>query len=114
MNQWLKTWRSQRELRSLQWWEQKRAKGRSQFILRTALTFGLTMTATFDIFEHVFYGGAHSDRLLFRFISYLFNGIIMGFFGWRSWEGKYQKALLKARAGAMPGDNAVTKQISNK
>ena len=36
-------WRLRREQRSLQSWEQERVKGKARFVVRIALTYGLTI-----------------------------------------------------------------------
>jgi len=107
----IQAWRSQRELRSLRWWERERAYGKSRFIYRSALTLGLTVAAVSDVLHHVF--GGESDSLLFKGIAYTVAGAIGASFTWNSWETKYKKALLKAQSSGHALPHSATKQISN-
>ena len=61
MKAWLKriqAWRSRRhqrrEQRSLERWEQIRAEGKSRFVVRTALTSGLTVVGATHAYESFF------------------------------------------------------------
>ena len=110
----IQAWRSQRDLRSLQWWERERARGKSRFIWRSALTLGLTVAAVSDVFHHIF--GGETNNLLFTAISYTIVGLLTGSFAWDSWETKYKKAL-KAHIEAASSGHALphsnVKQVSN-
>ena len=98
MKAWLKriqVWRSRRhhrkEQRSLEWWERQRANGKKRFVIRTALTYGLTMIGVVGVNNH-FFGGSQSDLCLAA-VFWPIAGICMGFDAWAHWERKYQKAL---------------------
>ena len=115
MRKWLnkiQAWRSRKELRSLQWWERERAYGKSQFILRSALTLGLTMTAVSDVFMQIGLGGK-SETLLLKAIAYTVAGAIGGSYTWNSWEKKYEKALLEAQSSGHALPHSAAKQISD-
>ena len=94
-----------RERRSLERWEQIRAEGQARFILRSALTFSLTMIGASDVFDHIFYGGARSSTFLSGATFYLVGGIFVGVFGWSSMEAKYKNALIEATLKASPSGN---------
>jgi hypothetical protein len=44
--------------RSLQWWERERVKGKTQFVVRTALTYGLSIVGINDVFNNLFNSGS--------------------------------------------------------
>ncbi len=116
MKKWLNRiqgWRSRKELRSLQWWERERAYGKSRFILRIGLTYGLTVVGVTDISRHVFGEGAHSESLLFKLISYTVTGAVIASFTWSSWETKYKKALVKAQSSGHALPHSAAKLISD-
>ena len=103
MKKWLKrvqAWRSRRQLRSLERWEQIRAEGKRRFVFRTALTYGLSMFGVVDVSHH-FFGGSQSDLCLAA-VFWPVAGICMGFYEWSYWEAKYQKALNEAHLKALP------------
>lgn len=113
MKAWLKriqAWDLRRQQRSLEWWEQERVKGKAWFVFRTALTCGLMMAGTRDVYEHVFYDGTQYFSLLFHTIFYSLTGIVVGLAGWSGWESKYHKALHEARLKALPSGNALPDQ----
>ena len=89
--------RAEKQLRSLERWEQIRAKGQARFIIQSALTFSLTMVGVTDVWEHVMGHTEHSITL-WMFVCYLLAGLFGGFRGWNAMEGKYNKALVAARA----------------
>ena len=98
------------ELQKLQRWEIIRAKGPVPFILRTMLTFSLTMIGVFDVMDHVLYGGGRASTILTGGGWYLIGGFIMGISGWTSMEARYKDALTKATlkaspSGALPARN---------
>lgn len=97
----IKAWRSRRKLRSLQPWEQIRAKGKEWFFFRTALTFSLTVVGATHAFDS-FIDGIQSPISLPKLIFYFVGGIVLGVIGWNEMEFSYQTALNEARAKASP------------
>ena len=95
----IKAWRSRRQLRSLERWEQIRAEGKARFVFNAALTYGLTMVGLTDVCERIFYSAQHSISLG-SLIYYLLGGIPIGLIGWTSMEADYQKALRETRVQA--------------
>ena len=95
-------WRSGRELRSLQRWEQERAKGQARFVFRNALTYSLTIVGATHAYESFFYG-AQDPVSLIRLIPQLFVGVVAGTLGWSTMEDKYHAALNEALAQASVG-----------
>jgi|SRR6185503_6149675 len=103
MKAWLKriqAWRSQRQVRSLERWAQIRAEGKSRFVVRTALTYGLAVVGVLDVLEYLQYGGQYVS--LFHLMYYLLTGIPLALIGWSSMESKYYKTLHEARVKALP------------
>ena len=106
----IKVWRSRRQLRSLQKWEQIRAEGKRWFVFRTAVTYGLTVVGMMDAYDY-FFGGEHSSISLLLLIFYLLVGIFIASDAWSNREAKYQNALIEARvkaspSGQLPPDNS--------
>jgi hypothetical protein len=97
----IKAWRSRRKLRSLQQWEQIRAKGKEWFVFRTALTFSLTVVGATHALDS-FIDGIQSPISLSKLIFYLVGGIVAGIIGWNDMEDRYQTALNEARVKASP------------
>lgn len=93
-------WRSRRQLRSLQRWEQIRAKGKARGVLQSALTYSITMIGAIDVYQHLF--GTQGSISLEKTIFYLLVGIVIGFDNWNTMEGKYKNALIDARVKASP------------
>jgi len=94
-------WRSRRQLRSLERWEQIRAEGKGRFVFNAALTYGLSVVGVTDVLERFFYSNQHSISVG-KVIYFLLAGIPIGLIGWSSREHKYQKALHEARVPASP------------
>jgi len=90
-------WRSRRKLRSLQQWEQIRAKGQTRFVFRTALTYSLTLVGGTHAYESFFYG-TQDPISLTHLILQFFIGFLVASSGWSNREGKYRDALIEARA----------------
>lgn len=67
-------------------------EGRTRFVLRSTIWFGLIMTASHDFFD----GGIDTHTILSAHIT----GLITGYICWCSNERDYQKALVAARANA--------------
>lgn len=97
----LQAWRSRRQLRSLRQWERIRADGKTWFVSRTALGFGLTITGGNHVLDHVF-DGTQAPISLVSLLGYVLGGIVAGFVGWNGMEDKYQNALRESRAKASP------------
>ena len=95
--------RSRRKQRSLQWWEQERAKGKARYVLRTGLTLGVMVVAVADILKHLSGSSNPASDLLLTLFVYVGVGFISAFFAWNSWEEKYKKALQEARAASPVG-----------
>jgi hypothetical protein len=89
-----------REQRSLEWWERERANGKTRFVIRSALTYGLTTAGVSDLIQRVVFGEANS--LLFNLISFMVAGIVMGSTTWSTMDAKYDDALRKGCAKALP------------
>jgi len=97
MNAWLKriqTWRSRRQRRSLQWWEQTRVKGKKRFVFEKALTYGVFVVGATDVFEYLFHGAHYLS--LGHLIQHILTGSIIALVAWSGWEAEYQKALREA------------------
>lgn len=112
MKKWLKrfrAWRARSELRSLERWEQIRAKGKRRFVVNAALTYGFTVVGATHLFENLFYGPYPIS--LARLIYYLLVGIPIGLIGWSSMEAKYQKALREASSGSKTLPHGETEQF---
>lgn len=107
MNNLLKrfqAWRSLRQLRSLERWEQIRVKGRARFVLLTALTYAVTAIGMIDLLNHLLQDGTpDSDFSIFN-ISIPLTGIFIGFDSWSQMEAKYKNARIEARVKAAPSD----------
>jgi hypothetical protein len=70
----IKAWRSRRQRRSLERWEQIRAAGKKRFIVRTGLTYGLTVVGATDFFNHVFAGGTQPSISLIKLSVFVLFG----------------------------------------
>ena len=100
----IQAWRSRRvqrrDQRSLEWWERERAKGKTRFVIRSALTYGLTIVGLTDILGHLF--SSTEPFLLAKGIFFTLCGILIGLNTWSTMEAKYKKALDEARLKALP------------
>src|SRR5687768_13260669 len=95
MKKWLKrfqAWRAQRQRFSVERWERVRAKGKTRFIVRTALTYGLAVTAAMGILDYVFDDRIQLFRLLARLIFFSLVGIPIAFSAWSNKETNYKNA----------------------
>ena len=105
----IQAWRSLRkerkERRALEWWERKRVEGKTRFVWRSALVYGLSTAGVIDILQRAWYGQA--DSLLFNAIFFVVCGIIMGSMTWSEMEAKREDALRKAHAKTLPGSQTV-------
>ncbi len=90
---------SQRKLRKLADWELTRAKGRARFVLRWALLYPLIMIPAVDFTDYLFDGKMQpwSETFWIRTAGYFITGVIIGYVGWVTMEGKYKNALLERR-----------------
>lgn len=91
----MQAWRSRRQQRSLQRWEQTRGEGKGWFVFRTALTSGLTMAGATHLVNYVFDG--ETSYPVTKFIFFTMVGIYIGSDEWSTMERKYQNALLRDR-----------------
>ena len=82
----VQAWRLQRRRRALAAWEQRRAKGRASFVVRSALIYSLIMTAWSDFFGLGLAGETRFANFLFSAIMYTVGGIVVGFIGWSAME----------------------------
>ena len=98
----IRAWRSRRQQRWLERWEQTRTEGKAQFIVRTALTNALTVVGVTHVYHYVFYGPTPIPVV--HLIFYVLFGIGIGSDGWSTRERKYQNALREARAKALPAN----------
>jgi len=97
MKLWLKriqTWRSRRQLRLLESWEQTRAKGKKRFVFETALSYGVCVVGVTDVFEYLRHGAHYLS--LGHLIQHVLTGSLIALVAWSSGEAKYQKALREA------------------
>ena len=89
---------SQRKLRSLARWELIRAKGKSRFVSRTALTYTLIMIPA-NSYIHYFFDGESQSLLSAIFSSRTIKAAIMGLviscISWATMEHDYKKALVE-------------------
>ena len=90
-------WHCRRQQRSLERWEQVRAKGKARFVLHQALTFTVFMSAFRDVSDQIVDGGSQVSNFGVHLISYALAGVFIGFFAWWNREGKYRDALLTRR-----------------
>lgn len=99
----IQAWRSRRvqrrEQRALEWWERQRADGR-RFVIRSALTYGLTTVGVTDAVGRLF--SSTEPFLLAKGVFFSLFGILMGLSTWSDMESKYKKALSEARLKALP------------
>jgi len=98
----IQAWRSRREQRSLERWEEIRAEGKARFVFRTSLTFGLTMVGATDFFDRIFDIDPHTITLG-KVVYYVLAGIPIALIGWSNMEAKFQHALHEARVPALSG-----------
>jgi len=103
-----KAWRAGKQDRWLETWAQRRADGKTRFVIEGALTYGLTIVGASDAFDWIFYG-AHSLSLS-RLILRLLIGFPIALVWWSGAESQYWKALKKSQAKAsltsqLPPDN---------
>jgi hypothetical protein len=96
----IRAWRSLRERRALERWEQLRAKGKTRFVIQSALTYGFVIVGATDAIEHLFDGPQPIS--LFKVIFFALFGVGMGLSMWSDMESKYKDALRKARAKPLP------------
>ena len=101
MKEWLKriqTWRSKRQHRRqqrlLERWERVRAKGKTRFVLRTALQFMLLMIVWIGTIEF-FRDGIQLSDFRFWTVGGPIVGIFIGITAWWEKEGKYKSAKLE-------------------
>jgi|ERR1044072_2298452 len=97
----IKVWRSLRKRRSLERWEQIRAAGKKRFVVRTGLTYGLTVVGATDFFNHVFVDATQPSISVVKLIVFVLFGFYIGSDAWSNREAEYQKALGEARATAL-------------
>ena len=88
--------RLRKEQRLLEQWEQVRVEGKTGFVRRTALTYGLTVTGLNDILQRFFQGEAQPLPLMV--FVFLIGGFLMASDTWSSMEAKRKDALRKAHA----------------
>jgi hypothetical protein len=91
----IQAWRSRRvqrrHQRSLEWWERERANGKTRFVIRSALTYGLTIVAVSDIVGHLFH---NAQPLAWgKGVFFTLFGVLMASSTWSDMESKYKKAL---------------------
>ena len=94
-------WRLHRKERALQrsllWWERERAKGQTEFVIRSALTYGLTIVGVHDVYNNLFEAGTDYYEFVIMVLFWPVVGMFIGSNAWDNWESKYQKALREAR-----------------
>jgi len=90
----IQTWRFRSRQRSLERWEQVRAKGKRHFVLRQALTLAVMMTAIRDVVDNLLNGGAQVSSLRFHIVGYFLTGILVGYVAWGHREDKFKNARL--------------------
>lgn len=103
----VEAWRVRKRQRSLQWWERERANGKTRFVFRFGLTYGLTIVGLNDVYANLFNGGTQYFDFYSAAFWYLFFGIIIGSSAWENWESKYQNALHEA-SKAPPGGKTLS------
>jgi len=100
----IQAWRSRRaqgrEQRALDWWVRERADGKARFVIRSALTYSLTIVGVTDILGNLF---SRTDPLLLvKGVLFTLSASLVGLHTWSDMESKYKKALdegLKAPSG---------------
>lgn len=93
----VQAWRSERKIKSLASWEQERARGKTRFVIRTAMIYSLLMTAAEDFLNYGLTGESHLARFLFNAIFYSAGGIILGCVAWWDREKRYRNTLREIR-----------------
>ena len=105
----IQAWRSRRvqrrHQRSLEWWERERANGKTRFVIRSALTYGLTIVGLTDVFGHLF--SSTEPFLVAKGVFFTLFGIGMGLSEWSDMESKYKDALRKARTNPLPDSQSL-------
>jgi hypothetical protein len=98
VNPWKKyrAWENRRWRKHVQWWERKRSKGRSHFILWAALVWGGLMILFTTASEYFLQHNFESWTLIIKVPIYLIGGYVVGSIGWSSNENKYQAFLRDA------------------
>ena len=90
----IQAWRSRRQRRLLQSWEQTRAKGKKRFVFENALTYGVFVVGATDVFEYLVHGAHYLS--LGHLVQHVLTGSIIALVAWSGWEAEYQKALREA------------------
>ncbi|HET6979061.1 MAG TPA: hypothetical protein VFI24_22195 [Pyrinomonadaceae bacterium] len=104
MNLWsnkMQAWRDRRQQRSLEWWGKVRARGKSRFVIESAMAYSFTIVGLADVYNQIFHGSHEVSVLTISY--YLCTGLLLGMFGWSHQKKKYEKALTEARTKALPG-----------
>ena len=98
VNPWKKyqAWENRRWRKHVQWWERKRSKGRSHFILWAALMWGGLMILFTTAWEYFLDHRFDPGLLIIKVLIYLIGGYVVGLIGWSSNEKKYQAFLREA------------------
>lgn len=91
----IRAWRSRRELRELQQWEQIRKKGKGRFLIRTSIYYGFAIVGITDLYENLFYGVHYVS--LPNVIYYLGAGFVISLIAWSDREAKFKRAVQAAR-----------------
>jgi hypothetical protein len=97
-------WRARRIEHLKQWerrWEEKRAKGKARFVVRTGLVWSGAMIVGFLVADYYFDGTVDGLKSLFRAICFLIVGLIIGFVVWWTKEGQYKNAKIEARINSI-------------
>ena len=102
---WLtyQAWNARRIAHLKQWerrWEEKRAKGKARFVIKTALVWGGVQIVCFLVFDY-FDGTLHGLKTLLMGIYFLIVGVIAGFVAWWIKEGQYKDARIEARINSI-------------
>ena len=97
----IRGWRSLRERRALQRWEQIRTEGKTRFVIQSALNYGVVFVGLSHAIGSLF-GDPEPDSLVRIIVLGLF-GYGMGLSGWSDMESKYKRALTEGLQAPPPG-----------
>jgi hypothetical protein len=103
MNIWMvriRVWRLRRQQRSVEGWSRVRAKGKSRFVIQSALYFSLLMLVATALGDYYDDSGIQFPTFLYKQIYFVLGGVLLGFVSWWKMEGRYRNAKLEARIKA--------------
>jgi hypothetical protein len=82
-------------------WENTRAKGKWQFVLKSGLLWSLLTITGFTLFEYLLDGRINIDIFWFKLLLFVSLGFVVGLAFWRLGERKYQESLSAEKRGGL-------------